>query len=81
MIGDALVACIRFYQRAISPLLGQRCRFHPTCSAYAAEAIARHGPVRGAWLALARVARCQPLARGGMDPVPVPFIWLPWRGR
>ena len=65
-----LVGLIRVYQLLISPLLGPRCRFHPSCSHYAAEAIERHGPVKGGWLALRRVARCHPLHPGGHDPVP-----------
>jgi putative membrane protein insertion efficiency factor len=65
-----LVGLIRFYQLLISPLLGPRCRFHPSCSQYALEAIDRHGPVKGGWLALRRIARCHPLNPGGHDPVP-----------
>ena len=70
MIGRALLGVIRFYSRAISPALPARCRFYPTCSAYAAEAIERHGPVRGGWLALRRLAKCAPWHPGGVDPVP-----------
>jgi len=65
-----LIAPIRFYRYAISPWTGHACRFTPTCSAYAMEAIERHGCVRGLWLALRRLARCHPWARGGVDPVP-----------
>jgi len=61
---------IRVYQLFIAPLLGPRCRFHPSCSAYAAEAIGRHGAVAGSWLAAKRVARCHPWCDGGYDPVP-----------
>lgn len=58
------------YQRYVSPLLGPRCRFQPTCSAYAREAIARFGLIRGGWLSLKRLGRCHPFAAGGYDPVP-----------
>ena len=70
MIGRGLLALIRFYSRAISPALPPRCRFHPTCSAYAAEAIARHGAARGSWLALRRLLKCAPWHPGGIDLVP-----------
>lgn len=65
-----LIFPIRLYQWLISPLLGPRCRFHPTCSAYAIEAIERHGALRGSWLAARRIVRCHPLNEGGLDPVP-----------
>jgi len=61
------------YKRLLSPLLGPRCRFHPSCSDYARVAVARFGPWRGGLLALWRIARCQPLCRGGFDPVPETF--------
>jgi putative membrane protein insertion efficiency factor len=61
---------IRFYQLTVSPLLGPRCRFHPTCSDYGLEAIERHGVARGAWLTCRRVSRCHPWHPGGIDPVP-----------
>jgi len=66
------IACsvISLYQLIISPLLGNRCRFHPTCSEYAKEAIALHGMLRGAWLGARRLARCHPWHDGGFDPVP-----------
>ncbi|MGY1615875.1 membrane protein insertion efficiency factor YidD [Geodermatophilus sp. SYSU D00691] len=68
----ALLAAVRFYQRAISPALPPRCRFYPTCSAYALEAIERHGAARGTWLALRRLAKCAPWHPGGVDLVPEP---------
>jgi hypothetical protein len=65
-----LTGPIRIYQRVLSPLLGPRCRFYPSCSSYAIEAIERHGAARGSWLAVRRIARCHPLNEGGLDPVP-----------
>ncbi|RBY88816.1 membrane protein insertion efficiency factor YidD [Blastococcus sp. TF02A-26] len=65
-----MLAVVSFYSRAISPALPPRCRFAPTCSAYAAEAIATHGAGRGAWLALRRLLKCAPWHPGGYDPVP-----------
>lgn len=64
------MAALGAYRRYVSPLLGRHCRFHPTCSRYALEAVAAHGPARGAWLALRRLLRCHPLHPGGWDPVP-----------
>lgn len=65
-----LTFLIRIYQYAISPFLGNNCRFHPTCSAYAIEAIDMHGIWRGSWLAIKRIGRCHPFHEGGIDPVP-----------
>lgn len=65
-----LVVPIRVYQYIISPLIGPRCRFLPTCSDYALEALARHGAVRGGWLTLRRLSRCHPWGDSGFDPVP-----------
>ena len=70
MIRRALLRLIAFYSRAISPALPPRCRFYPTCSAYAAEAIERHGAARGTWLALRRLVKCAPWHPGGVDLVP-----------
>ena len=64
------VRLIRAYQRLLSPLLGPRCRFHPSCSQYALEAIERFGFWQGSWLGLRRLSRCHPLNPGGEDPVP-----------
>jgi putative membrane protein insertion efficiency factor len=61
---------IRIYRHFVSPLLGPHCRFHPSCSTYALEALERHGPLRGGWLALGRLVRCGPWTPGGHDPVP-----------
>jgi len=65
-----VLACLRLYKALVSPLLPPACRFTPTCSEYAYEAVARHGVLRGGWLATKRVLRCHPLAKGGHDPVP-----------
>ncbi|MCU1674330.1 MAG: rane protein insertion efficiency factor YidD [Frankiales bacterium] len=65
-----LVALVTGYRRFLSPLLGPRCRFAPSCSAYAVEALTTHGAGRGSWLALRRIARCHPFNPGGHDPVP-----------
>ncbi|MBX3024787.1 membrane protein insertion efficiency factor YidD [bacterium] len=67
--GRAALAAIRAYQVLVSPLLGSHCRFAPSCSRYAADAIARHGLLAGGWRALRRLARCHPLNPGGYDPV------------
>ncbi|MFI4967955.1 MAG: membrane protein insertion efficiency factor YidD [Gammaproteobacteria bacterium] len=65
-----LILPIRFYRYFISPLLGVRCRYEPTCSVYAIEAVQEHGSVKGGWLAAKRICRCHPLYAGGYDPVP-----------
>lgn len=66
----ALLLGVRAYQALLSPLLPPACRFTPSCSAYAATALERHGALRGSWLALRRLARCHPWNPGGYDPVP-----------
>lgn len=70
MLASLLLGLIRLYQRAISPLFPPVCRFQPTCSAYATQAIQRHGALKGAWLALRRILRCHPFGGHGYDPVP-----------
>ena len=65
-----LLAVIRAYRLVLSPWWGRQCRFMPSCSEYATEAIERHGPLQGSWLAMRRVGRCHPWHEGGFDPVP-----------
>jgi uncharacterized protein len=70
LLGEVLVLLVRLYQVTLAGLLGGRCRFEPSCSRYAVEAIRAHGPLRGGAMAAWRILRCQPLCRGGFDPVP-----------
>ena len=70
-----ILALLSIYKRVLSPLFGARCRFDPSCADYARIALARFGAARGSVLALWRIARCQPLARGGIDPVPQTFTF------
>ncbi|HET9553071.1 MAG TPA: membrane protein insertion efficiency factor YidD [Anaeromyxobacteraceae bacterium] len=70
MIARLLVLLVRFYQRFIGPGLPPACRYYPSCSAYAVEALTRHGAARGSWLAARRLLRCHPFHPGGVDPVP-----------
>ena len=70
MLKRSMMGAIRFYKKGISPLLPPSCRFEPSCSTYALEAIDRYGPLKGGWLAARRLLRCQPFCRGGYDPVP-----------
>lgn len=70
VISGLLIRLIRVYQLTISPLLGPSCRFQPTCSRYAVVCLSTHGPMRGSWLAVKRIARCHPFHPGGYDPPP-----------
>jgi putative membrane protein insertion efficiency factor len=74
-----LIGLISGYRRFVSPMLGPRCRFYPSCSAYAMEAIGVHGAGRGSWLAVRRLGKCHPFHPGGLDPVPP--LTSPERGR
>lgn len=70
ILSEFLLLLIRFYQGAISPLFPPSCRYVPSCSTYAVEAIRKYGPFKGGWLALKRIARCHPWGGSGYDPVP-----------
>ena len=70
LLARFLMFLLEAYRRVVSPLLGPACRFEPSCSRFASEAIAKHGAWRGVWLAMCRVLRCHPLHPGGLDPVP-----------
>ena len=70
MISKLLIRLIRFYQKFVSPLLGQNCRFHPTCSQYAVEALSNHGALKGSFLAIKRILKCNPWGGYGIDNVP-----------
>jgi len=78
-VSRIVILMLQCYKRFLSPLFGARCRFHPSCSDYARVAVARFGTLRGGWLGLLRIARCQPLCTGGLDPVPDTFAWWPHR--
>ena len=70
LLGWPLILLIRVYQWVLSPLIGPKCRYQPTCSHYAVEALKKHGPFKGFWLALRRIASCHPWGGSGWDPVP-----------
>jgi len=72
-VKSVLLAGVRGYQYLVSPMLGNNCRFYPSCSDYAREALERHGSLHGSWLAVRRLCRCQPFHPGGYDPVPDPI--------
>lgn len=78
MSKGALLALIRAYQYVLSPWVGGSCRYWPTCSDYAREAIELHGALKGGWMMLTRLARCHPYGRGGVDPVPAQFSLRCW---
>ena len=69
-----LAALLRLYRLVLSPLYGDVCKFYPTCSAYALDAVLTHGSIKGSWLASRRLARCHPWSLGGFDPVPAPVV-------
>ena len=70
VLAKPFIGIVRLYRVAISPLLGMNCRYQPTCSSYAIEALQRYGVLRGGWLAIRRIARCHPWGGSGYDPVP-----------
>lgn len=78
MIKRVLLALIRAYQYLLSPWVGGSCRYWPTCSEYAREAVELHGALKGGWMMVVRLARCHPYGRGGVDPVPTQFRLRCW---
>lgn len=70
MINRLLIGVVRGYQKVLSPVMGNQCRFYPTCSNYSIEALQEHGAIKGSWLTVKRIARCHPGCEGGHDPVP-----------
>ncbi len=78
MINKILLVVLRGYRFALSPWIGNSCRFWPTCSEYAMQAIEQHGALRGSWMILARLARCHPYSAGGVDEVPQRFSLRCW---
>ncbi|MGN5734031.1 membrane protein insertion efficiency factor YidD [Arthrobacter psychrochitiniphilus] len=71
---NILIIVLKLYRRVVSPIYGQVCRFFPSCSAYALEAVTVHGAVKGTWFSMRRVIRCHPWSAGGLDPVPSPAV-------
>ena len=78
IIAEALILPIKFYRRCISPMTPPSCRFTPTCSQYAIEALRKHGPLKGLYLAVRRILRCHPWSKGGYDPAPERFFQKKW---
>lgn len=78
-LSKILIVAIRFYQMTLSPWMGRECRFYPTCSQYSMEAIKRFGALKGSWLMVVRIIRCNPFGGHGFDPVPESFRWFPWK--
>ena len=76
-VKKSLQGLIRFYQITLSPIMGRQCRFHPTCSHYGLEALEQHGSIKGSVLTAYRICRCNPLCKGGFDPVPEHGKWQP----
>ncbi len=70
IVGKLIIGLVKIYKYAISPMLPNSCRYTPTCSTYAIEAIQKYGPLKGTWLAIKRIARCHPWGGSGYDPVP-----------
>ncbi|MCB5951740.1 membrane protein insertion efficiency factor YidD [Enterococcus sp. BWT-B8] len=73
MFGKMIISVVGFYQRFISPALGPRCRYHPTCSEYMVDAVHTHGGIKGGVMGIARILRCHPFVKGGIDYVPLKF--------
>jgi putative membrane protein insertion efficiency factor len=76
--GQLLVGLLTVYRKFVSPMLGARCRFYPSCSAYALESVQLHGALKGSWLATRRLSRCHPFHAGGIDPVPGSVFERDW---
>lgn len=70
ILAAPMIVCVKFYRYCISPMFPAACRFTPTCSEYALEALRRHGPIKGLWLSVKRISRCHPWGGSGYDPVP-----------
>lgn len=76
MMTRVLIQFIKFYRLFLSPWVGNQCRFYPTCSHYAEEAVIKHGPLKGGWLTVCRLSCCHPWHAGGLDPVPTQFSFF-----